>query len=165
MTRVETEVHIDADAQEVWHVLADFGNVYRFNPTVSGSHSTSEQSSGVGATRHCDLTMAGASIEERVIEWVDGEEFRVEIYEGRRTPPAKRITARMGVVPDDVGSVASMEIDYELKGGVLGALMDRLIVRRQYAATVEKVLDGLKRFVESGESARRSSMPGRSEGT
>ncbi len=47
--------------------------------------------------RHCDLAMAGASIEERVVEWVDGERMKVEIYEGKKAPPFKTAFATISV--------------------------------------------------------------------
>jgi ligand-binding SRPBCC domain-containing protein len=39
MTKITREVWIDAPKEQVWAVMADFGNVYRFNPTVPKSYS------------------------------------------------------------------------------------------------------------------------------
>lgn len=84
MSAVVRRIEIEASPARVWEVLADFGNVYRWNPNVSASHSTSVASGGVGATRHCDLK--GGSIEERIVEWRDGRSLTLEIYEAQGSP-------------------------------------------------------------------------------
>ena len=83
------EILIEASKERVWEALADFGNNYLWNPAVVHSHSTSEAPNGVGSTRHCDLTVPKASIEERVVDWVENEQMRIEIFDGRRKPPFK----------------------------------------------------------------------------
>jgi uncharacterized protein YndB with AHSA1/START domain len=55
MTSFETEIKIDAPAGKVWQVLADIGTISRWNPGVVASHVTTDQTTGVGAGRHCDL--------------------------------------------------------------------------------------------------------------
>lgn len=86
LTSVKASIDIDVPKDKVWAILADFGNIAVFNPNLKGSFSTSEDSEGVGATRHCDLTPIGA-IEERVLNWKDGEEMLVAIYDGKNMPP------------------------------------------------------------------------------
>lgn len=66
MQNVSATVEIEAPADKVWAVLADFGNIEAFNPGLTASYITGDSPSGVGATRHCDLSFAGASIEERI---------------------------------------------------------------------------------------------------
>ncbi len=41
-----------------------------------------------------------------------------------------------------------LALDYELKFGPLGRMMDRLLVRRQFKKVVPAILVGLKRYVE-----------------
>jgi hypothetical protein len=38
--------------------------------------------------------------------------------------------------------------DYSLKGGIVGVLMDTLVVRRMYVRGMEAMLSGLKKHVE-----------------
>jgi len=62
ISKITREIWIDAPQEEVWAALADFGNIYRFNPSVPQSHSTNEIKSAEGATRHCDFIIEGSSI-------------------------------------------------------------------------------------------------------
>lgn len=151
MTKITREVWIDAPKDQVWEVLADFGNIYRFNPTVPNSHSTSEQTSGLGATRHCDFGGSGSSIEERIIEWKEGESMTIDIYEGVKTPPFKTAGATLSVKENKGGTLVSGTMAYELKFGPVGGLMDSMMVRSQFEKAWTGVLAGLKSYVETGE--------------
>ena len=133
------EVLIEAPKERVWEALADFGNTYLWSPAVAHSRSTSDIPNGIGATRHCDLNISKASIEERVVDWVENERIRVEIFDGRRTPPFREAWGEFTLeeVPGD--------------GGTLGGAIDRLMVRRQYGKGLKLALAGLKYFVETGK--------------
>ncbi len=95
MPVVAARVKIDASTERVWQVLADFGVVSQTNPGVSTSHLTSEEPTGVGATRHCDLTFSGATTEERIVRWDEGKGLGIDIYDGKGLPFSKA-SARSG---------------------------------------------------------------------
>lgn len=147
MTHIKHEIRIDAAKEKVWAAIADLGGVAKFNPAVKKSYYLSEQREGVGASRRCELRPFGA-IDEKAIEWKDGESVTLEIFSGEKAPPFKSAIGVMSV--EDVGdaTVARLALDYELKYGVLGILMDRLLVRRQFKKMVPAILAGLKRHVE-----------------
>ena len=151
------EVLIEASKERVWEALADFGNTYVWSPAVVHSHSTSDAPNGIGATRHCDLTISKASIEERIVDWVENERIRVEIFDGRRTPPFKEAWGQFTLeeVPDGGGTLTRLQLHYELKGGILGGVIDRVMVRRQYGNGLKLALAGLKHHVETGKSVEK----------
>ncbi len=150
MRKVSARVEIGAPAEKVWEVLADFGSVSTFNPSVTDSHLTADQINGVGATRHCDLTVPGASIEERIVDWQDGRSFSVDIYDGARNPFAKAL-GTMSVEPLDADrSLASMSIEWKAKGGIFSGLLGRALTGQNQKA-VSGVLAGLKHHVETGD--------------
>ncbi len=154
MTTITREIKIDASQEKVWEILADFGGIYKFNPGVSSSHSTSSANSGVGATRHCDLLPAG-SVEERIFEWKEGQAYKVEIYSGKGTPPFKSAVGQLEAKPDGNGTLVRMRFEYSLKFGPIGALMDRLMVRSQFSKAIPGILAGLKHYAETGEEVGR----------
>lgn len=121
MTKLTYQIHIDAPREKVWAILADLGAIQNFNPSVSKSYYTSESKEGVGASRHCTLLPTGA-VEERIIDWHEGESYTIEIYEGEKTPPFKTNFGRISVKEDGQGSVASMTFEYSLKYGPIGTL-------------------------------------------
>ncbi|MCH8009620.1 MAG: SRPBCC family protein, partial [Chloroflexi bacterium] len=77
---VTSSVNIDAPPDKVWSVLADLGSIYKWNPGVAKSHTTSELTQGEGATRHCDLDDKNY-LEERAFDWREGESFKIDVFE------------------------------------------------------------------------------------
>lgn len=157
MSKLTSQVRINAPREKVWEVLADLGGIYKWNPGVSRSYSTSESNGGEGATRHCDL-QPGGYLEERAMDWREGEGFTIDVYESNL--PLKRNVVKFAVSPEGAGTVVTLTADYRLKYGPLGALMDALIVRRQYQKGFDDLLAGLKQYVEAGEAeAEGSKLP------
>ncbi len=150
MATHEREVWIDAPKEKVWAALADFGNIYVFNPNVPTSYSTSEKTSGLGATRHCDLR-GGVSVEERIIDWQEGESMVIEIYDGAKTPPFKSAIASISVKEERGGTLVSGTLAYKIKFGPVGTLMDKAMVSPQFGKAWTAVLAGLKTYIETGE--------------
>ena len=148
MSKLTAQVKINAPAQNVWEVLADLGGIYKWNPGVSHSHSTSENSQGDGATRHCDLTQGGY-LKEKAIDWREGDGYKIDVYESNL--PIERNVVQFTVSPEGDGTLVSVTVDYRLKYGPVGALLDTLIVRRQYRKGFSGLLAGLKQYVETGK--------------
>lgn len=68
MSTFSTDIKINAPLDHVWAALADIGSIYQWNPGVVESHTTTEQTTGIGACRYCDL--GGKNyLDEEVVEW------------------------------------------------------------------------------------------------
>ena len=152
MTHISHQITINAPKERVWEILADLGEVKRYHPGLTDSYYNPGEKRGVGASRHCDLKPFG-SIEETVIEWNDGESYTLEIYDGKKVPPFKRAIGTLSVRPNGSGTVASMTVEYELKFGLIGKLMDRLTVRSQFEKVVPAILRGLRQYAEADGAA------------
>ena len=81
MTRLGIKIRINAPREKVWDVLADFGGMYRWNPSLLYSYCTSINERGEGATVHCDAHGTGVYMKQRVVEWWEGEGYKLEVYE------------------------------------------------------------------------------------
>ena len=150
MTLVTGEVHIDAPKDRVWEILADLGGIKNYHPGVTDSYYNQGDKTGVGASRHCDLKPFG-SVEETAIEWIEGESYTLLLHDGKRVPPFKRATGRLAIQPNGSGSVVTMELEYDLKFGLIGRLMDVLVVRSQFSKVVPAVLSGLRKYAETDQ--------------
>lgn len=152
---INYQVHIDAPKDEVWAVIADFGNIANLSPGIKKSYLTSEATGGVGATRHCDLALYGANVEERIIEWTDGESFRVDIFESTRLPIIKTSGGSFHVQDHDGGTRLTGSLHSSLKYGFVGDLMYRLVLRKQLAKEWKILLAGVKQHMETGALIER----------
>lgn len=134
---------------KVWDVMADFPNVADWNGGVKNSYSTGEATSGVGATRHCDLSPTG-TLEETIREWTPGEKFVVSIDSSTKLPIKQGlVTFDLSDGADAASSKVDVRYDYETKWGIagkaLGGLLDRQLTK------------GFSGFLSDLETAARQS--------
>ncbi len=148
MAHFSTEIRIAAPKKKVWDVLADIGGIYKWNPGVSHSYSTSDNNHGEGATRHCDLSQGGY-LKERAVDWREGQGFKIDIFE--TSLPLKSNVVDFTVEGDMDGTIVTVTPEYVLKYGPLGWLLDQLWARRQFKKGMADLLAGLKYHVETGE--------------
>lgn len=145
MPSFETQITIDAPVERVWAELADLGNIAAWNPGVKASRTTTDQVTGVGAGRHCDVK--GGYLREQVRTWEEGRTLVLDVVDTNL--PLKY--ARPGFHLDAQGDRTSVRLtqEYALKFGAAGALMDRLFVNRQMRGGMRELLEGLKTHVET----------------
>ncbi len=150
MASFVTSTVIEAPHEQVWAALADIGSIHVWNPGVEDSHTTSTADSGLGATRHCDL--GGKNyLHEEVVEFDQGRRLTMRITDTNM--PFDHADIRFRLRPDGDATHVSVSPVYRLKFGPIGALMDRLFVRRTYTKGMKALLRGLKRHVEAESAA------------
>ena len=150
MSNFSAHIKINAPKEQVWAVLSDLGSIYKWNPGVSHSYSTSESSGSEGATRHCDIkSPLKGYLEERAFDWRDGEGFKIDIYDTNF--PLKRNVVQFSLRADGSDTIVEVSPEYQLKFGALGAVMDRLAFNRQFRKGMKGLLEGLRYHVETGE--------------
>jgi carbon monoxide dehydrogenase subunit G len=149
MTHITGDIHINASKEQVWDILADLGGIKSFHPGLTDSYyQPGSAKRGIGASRHCDLKPSG-SVEETAVRWEEGESYTLRIHDGKNVPPFILAHGTVAVRANGSGTVASMVVEYSLKFGPLGRLMDALMVRRHFEKVVPAILGGLKKYVES----------------
>ena len=151
MTTLSARVRVDAPREVVWDALADFGGAWKYNPSVTSSRSLTAANRGVGAERHCDLTVAGATVQERILEWDDAGSYALEIYDGDKLPPIKNIIARLSVSEENGQTIAEGTMSYDTKFGPIGRAMDRFVISKQFGSAWQGIFAGLKHHAETGE--------------
>jgi carbon monoxide dehydrogenase subunit G len=147
MTQLHHEIHIAAPLEKVWAVLADLEAVQHYNAGVKHTKYISTVREGVGASRHCDLKPKGW-VKERVIAWEPHKAVTMELYESQW--PLEFMRWRTALAPDGAGTRVSQQMEYQVKFGLLGALLDKLVMRRKLDQTLAEVFVGLKQFIETG---------------
>lgn len=148
-----TSVRIEAPKERVWEVLSDLGSIYKWNPGITHSYTTSEAATGENAMRQCDLP-GGGFLRERAFHWSEGEGFTIEIYE--TSLPMKESFVDFRATAEGEATVVKLKMDYKLKFGPVGALLDAVFVGRQARNGMAELLGGLKEYVETGKQANAS---------
>lgn len=147
MTQIKSEIRINASKERVWEVLGDFGGVSKWAPTVVKSISTTTANEDIGCERECEIPGFG-NVSERVTEWEEGTHLKF-VVEG--LGPMKSMLNEFSIKPDGEDTLATMTVNFQMKFGLIGALMERLMVRRKISKQVQITLAGLKHHIETGE--------------
>lgn len=146
---IET-IQISAAPEVVWSALADIGNISEWNPGVKSSKQTSSGAVAVGATRHCDL--GGKNyLNEELVAFEPCRRMTLRITDTNL--PFKSADIRFTVMPSGADTLVTVSPIYELKFGVIGRVLDKLMVRAQYSQGMRDLLQGLKTFVETRHTA------------
>jgi ligand-binding SRPBCC domain-containing protein len=146
MMKLVASVCIDAPAEVVWSHLAKLEDIQLWSSAVLHAKSTGKVSQGVGAERVCEL-VGNRTITERWVAWDEGRSFQ---YEGFGIPMMNRATNRWSVIPRGAQSMLVSEAEVEMKGGVLGRLLEPVltpVMNRMAPST----LAAFKYLVEHGQ--------------
>lgn len=149
-TIIRRSIDIHLSKEKVWDAIADFGHICHGHPAVSKSYITSSQKEGVGATRHCDFTMMGASAEERVIDWNQGKNIQIEVYELHKMPGIDTMKLNLAIeaLSDDKTLLIST-MEYTMKNGFFD-IMNIMVMKGMNAKLLDGIMAGHKLYMETG---------------
>lgn len=146
MTTLSNGITIAASEQKVWTILADVGGLNEYDPTVASAEVTSASSTGVGASRKVNMADGRHWFKERLTVCEPSGPLAFELTECNF--PIKALRHSYAFEPDDGQTRVTQVMEYEVKYGPIGRLMDKLMLRRQFDAGVKKFLAGLKQHTE-----------------
>ena len=154
MTTLKFDTIVTGDKDTLWKVLADFAGISVFHPTVPNSYVINgTDRTGLGAERRCELNNDGTKfVEERIIRFVEGEEYDVEIYGGTQMPPVTNfiITIGMKSLSENQHRIY-MIANYQPKFGPIGTVMNMLIIQPFISKALNGVLIGFKHHMTTGQ--------------
>ena len=148
MNNVKVQTTIDASVEEVWRVLADFGGIQKWAPSVTNSYSLSENNGGPEAARHCDVAGFGG-IQEYITEWKEGSGFT---YRVTGVGPIKEAHSKWSAEAKDGKTVVTTTVDYSTRFGPLGSVLNALVLRRKLLQGIVLGHAGLQHHILSGET-------------
>ena len=147
MTVLENSIRIDAPPERVWSVLATLDALDQYDPGVAKSDVVTPSREGPGAARRCDLTQGGW-FKEKVSDWHPNQSLSFELLEC--TLPVRRLKHSYMLSLDGSGTLVRQTMEYELKFGLVGKLMNAMMVRKKWDAGIKGFFAGLKDYVETG---------------
>jgi len=153
MTIIRHEVHAACPPERVWALLADLEAVQRYNPGVRRATIEGPQRTGIGARRSCDLLPQGRVV-ECVTHWEDGHSLGLEVAES--SWPIHFMRWVTEVEPHRGGARITQSLQYQVKFGPLGWLLDRIVMKRKLTATLDAVFASLVRHAEDDAAAPAS---------
>jgi uncharacterized protein YndB with AHSA1/START domain len=146
MTVLENSIRIDASPERVWRALAALDALERYDPGIAKSEIVTASREGLGSARRCDLK-PGGWFKEKVADWRPNEALSFELFEC--SLPVRRLKHSYTLTPDGAATIVRQRMEYELKFGPMGKLMDALMVRKKWDASIKGFFAGLKSYVET----------------
>ena len=147
------EVIVNLPRAEVWQRLRDLSIAHKYVPGLRDCRLKTEQKEGVGASRRV-YTTSGMEMDETVSEWNEGTGFIIRLHNGDGPPPPIFTQARFHYRIEDAPNGQTLfrpAMTYTIKFGILGRLLDKLLLNMIIRSNMKKVGLGLKQFYETGK--------------
>lgn len=154
---LNTEIIIDAPAQEVWEAMVlDYGLIGNFSPFIySSSYENGSLKGEVGAERKCFFSANEKRWTHETILEIDHDQMRMTniIVDAAKFPLDKNNSQAIYYVLDngDGTSTAGYKFQYRTKPAFMGGL-----VSGRFKKLLGGTLIGLKHYVETGEIVNAS---------
>lgn len=142
-TSIHNQVDIAATPTEVWGVLADL-DLDEYDPVVTKSAIVGDEHEGLGATRRCDARQ-GRYFIEKVTDWQAPDRLQFTIIECNL--PTRNLTHSYTLEATPTGTRVRQEMRYDTKFGLLGRVLDWLMIRRASDKGIKGFLVGLNATV------------------
>ncbi len=150
MTTFTKQIHIQASKAEVWDVVSNLGDIYKYNPNVHKSYYTSVVKEGKGATRICELYPNG-KVSETAVEWEKEKGFLLLIEPIEGAPPVKDFSAKILLEALEPNKTrVKFTLTYKMKLGLIGELLNKIIIQSKLEEAIRQLARGLKLHMEQG---------------
>jgi hypothetical protein len=143
-TTLSHRIFIAAPVDVVWHAIADLEAVADYNPTVSKASLMPGPREGVGAGRSC--TTKQGDVVERVVGWDKPNAIEIELVSSPW--PIRSMRWRTEVLPKAGGAEVVQALSYTPSLGLIGGILNAVVMRRAMDRTIASVFDALKAYCE-----------------
>ena len=144
MTTIRKSIQINAPVEQLEAVFTDPHRLPEWYPGVTTVDPSPGYPVEVGSTCNITYKAGGMTMESKFTTMENVPQVkRVFQMEGMITG-----TNRMTFRPEGEGTRVTMSFEYEMPGGGVGKLVDRLLAERMNAQNLEKSLENLKALAE-----------------
>src|SRR4030095_9674340 len=146
MTTLHNEIIINAPLEKIWNTLANIDMLDHYDPTVKKCTVITASRSGIGAKRKVDMLDGKNWFVEKVTTFKPKEALTFELT--ACSFPVHNLMHSYSF--EQIGKQVKVKqvMQYTVKFGLLGRLMDAFMIRRQSDNGIKKFFGGLKSFAE-----------------
>ncbi len=147
MTVLHNEITIAAPMERIWAALANLEELEKYDPTVRRSTATTPSKSGLGSARRVEMRDGKNWFEEKCTVLQPHEALAYELTACSFPVHGLQHTYRFEKTGDGKITVRQV-MQYRMKFGFLGKILDALLVRKQSDRGIKAFMAGLKSFTE-----------------
>ena len=147
MAKINNEITVNASIDKVWAILTDLELLDQYDPTIKKSTLVSVEKTGLGAKRKVLLLDGKNWFDEIITVFKPREALTYQLTDC--SFPIKGLKHTYSF--EEIGQETKVKqlMEYTVKFGLLGKLLDRLMIRKQSDAGIKKFFAGLKSYVET----------------
>ena len=149
MTTLQNEIKINAPMEKIWDALTNIELLEEYDPTVKKSTAITAQKSGIGAKRKVMMLDGKNWFEESVIFFKPMETLAYQLT--ACSFPIENLKHTYSFEKIDNQIKVKQVMEYQIKFGFFGKILDSLMVRKQSDSGIKKFMAGLKSYTENPE--------------
>jgi ribosome-associated toxin RatA of RatAB toxin-antitoxin module len=147
MATIHNEILIKAPIEKIWAALTNLELLEKYDPTVKKSRLITKQPTNIGSARRVEMQDGKNWFEEKLTVFEPNRSLTFELTACSFPIHKLKHSYTFEQVDDKVR--VKQVMDYKVKFGVLGKMMDAIIVRKQSDTGVKKFFAGLKSYTEN----------------
>lgn len=147
MSIIQNEITINANLESIWKILTDLELLDQFDPTVKESKLITNGKIGIGEKRRVTMLDGKNWFEEEIVQFEPGVALRYKLTDCSFPIKGLQHSYKFETIGEQTRVKQVME--YAVKFGIFGKLLDSLVIRKQFDAGIKKFFSGLKSFSES----------------
>ena len=147
MAIIHNEVTVNASTDKLWNILTDLELLDRYDPTVKKSTLVSAEKTGMGAKRKVDMLDGKNWFEEKITVFKPNDALTYQLTDCSFPIKSLKHSYRF----EEIGHQTKVKqvMEYTVKFGFLGMLLDGLMIRKQSDSGIKKFFAGLKSYAET----------------
>jgi ribosome-associated toxin RatA of RatAB toxin-antitoxin module len=146
MGKLVNDVTINASTDKVWSILTDLELLDNIDPTVKKATLISENKTGLEAKRKVFMQDGKNWFDEKITVFKPNEELVYQLTDC--SFPIKGLKHTYSFQSIGNQTTVQQVMEYTVKFGILGVLMDKMMIGKQFNAGINKFLNGLKTYAE-----------------
>lgn len=146
MGKLVNDITINASIDKIWSILTDLELLDKTDPTVKKATLISENKTGLEAKRKVLMQDGKNWFDEKIIAFIPNEELVYQLTDCSFPIKGLKHTYSFQKIGDQTKVQQVME--YSVKFGILGVLMDKMMIGKQFNSGINKFLTGLKTYAE-----------------
>jgi ligand-binding SRPBCC domain-containing protein len=147
MAIIHNEISINAPVEKIWAALTNLELLEKYDPTVKSSRLISNEKTNIGATRRVEMLDGKNWFEEKLTMF---EPHRALTFELTACSfPVHQLKHSYTFEYTDGKVRVRQVMQYKIKYGLLGKILDTLMIRKQNDAGIKKFFAGLKTYTEN----------------
>ena len=147
MATIHNQITVNASVDKLWDILTDLELLDRCDPAVKKSTLVSAQKTGMGAKRKIDMLDGKNWFEEKVTVFKPNDALTYQLTDC--TFPVKALKHSYSFEIIGTQTRVKQVMEYTVKFGLLGKLLNSLMISKQFDHGIKKFLAGLKSYAET----------------